>query len=296
MSIPVLVGAPPAKNSITYRGLNINNAADDEADTYIIEDISESPTWQQNLEPFPDRDGSQTYQPFDLFKMFRVRGWARATSLRKLYDSISAINQKFHPVLAYNADTSTFNKGYLPLTFNVPTNDTANYATGLIACQYYVQAQRPPIAQDTKFNGLNARIDFLLRAADPRRYQQTTSSANRTGNGTITCVNTLATYPSYPVITIVTSVTAPSGSLTLTRTSPAASGAVTITGSQITTSKTYVLDMQARTFVNGAIDKIAAIAGGSQFFDLSEGVSNTVTVAGFPADATITVTWLRAFV
>src|SRR3989304_205256 len=200
MPIPVLVGAPPAKNSITFRSLNINNAADDEQDTYLIEDVSASDAWQQGTEPYPDRDGSQTFEPFAMSKLFRVRGWVRGSTLRKLYDKIEAINEKFHPVLCYAADTSAYNKGYLPITFDVPTNDTANYATGLIPSQYYVQAIRPPVSQFTKFLGFSARIDFLLQAADPRRYLQSSSSGNRTDNGTIVLSNTLAGYPSWPII------------------------------------------------------------------------------------------------
>lgn len=294
MPIPVLVGSPPAKNSITFRSLNINNAADDEADTYVIEDVSESDAWQQTIEPFPDRDGSQTYEPFAMSKIFRVRGWAKGSTLRKLYDKIETINEKFHPVKAYLADSATYNRGYLPITFDVPTNDTANYATGLIPSQYYVQALRLPISMNSKFMGFNARIDFLLRAADPRRYLQSSSSANRTGNGTIACSNTLAGYPSYPVITIVTT-TAPSGSPTIARTSPSGN-TITFTASQMAGSTTYVLDTQAKTFVTGSTNKISAIAGGSKFFDIQDGVSNTITLAGWPADVVVTVAWVRAFV
>lgn len=294
MPIPVLVGSPPAKNSITFRTLNINNAADDETDTYLIEDVSESDAWQQAMEPYPDRDGSQTYEPFAMSKIFRVRGWVKSTTLRKLYDKIETINEKFHPVKTYLADTATYNRGYLPITFDVPTNDTANYATGLIPSQYYVQALRLPVNMSSKFQGFNARIDFLLRAADPRRYLQSSSSANRTGNGTISCNNTLAGYPSYPVITIVTT-TAPSGTPTIARTSPTG-GTISFTGASLAGSKTYILDTQAKTFKeSGGTDKISALVGGSKFFDIQDGVSNTITLASWPTDVVVTVAWVRAF-
>ena len=205
MAIPVLIGEPPAKRvSITYRGLNINNPADDEKDSYLIEDTSESPVWQQGIEPFPDRDGAQTYEPFDLFRVFRIRGWVKGSTLAKLYDKIETINEAFNPVKAYLADVDSINRGYLPLTFNVPTEDTATYPTGLIACAYYVQALGVPVVQITKFAGFSGRIDFLVRAADPRRYFTTAQNASRVGDGTITADNTAATYPSFPVIQIDT--------------------------------------------------------------------------------------------
>lgn len=296
MPIPVLIGTGDvlAKNSITFRSLNINNAADEEKDTYLIEDVSESDAWQQVVEPFPDRDGSNALEPFVMSKIFRVRGWVRSTSMRKLYDKIETINKKFHPVLCYNADTSTYNRGYLPLSFNVPTDDTTNYATGLIPSLYYVQALRPPVSQYTKFLGLSARIDFLLRAADPRRYLSTSSSGDRVGNGTIVLSNVLADYPSYPIITIVTT-SAPSGTPTIARTTPAG-GTISFTGAQLAGATTYILDLQAKTFKTaGGTDKSAALVGGSNFSQISEGASNTWTLAGWPADVAIEIVWVRAF-
>jgi len=294
MPIPVLVGSPPAKNSITFRGLNVNNPNDEEKSTYVIEDISESDAFQQVVEPFPDRDGSQAYQPYVMSKIFRVRGWVRGQTLRELYDKIRAINEAFHPVKAYLADSATYNRGYFPITFDVPTADTANYATGLVPSQYYVQALRLPVPSMSKFGGFNARIDFMLRAVDPRRYWQTASSANRTGNGAITCVNSLAGYPSFPIIQIVTT-TAPSGTPTIARTSPSG-GTVSFVSAQLAGATTYNLDMQAKTFKTAAgTNKETAIVGGSAYFDIQDGVSNTITLAGWPADVVVTVNWVRAF-
>lgn len=291
--IPVLIGN--AKNSITYNGLNINNPADDEKDTYVIEDVSVSPAWQQVTEPYPDRDGSQTLEPYELSKIFRIRGWVRGSTSGKLYDKIQAINRAFHPRFAYDGDAGTYNRGYKALTFNVPTDDTVNYPSGLIACQYFVQAIRPPVSVYTKWIGHDARIDFLVLAADPRRYLQTSSSGNRTDNGTIVMSNTLADWGSYPIITIVTT-TAPSGSPTIARTTPAG-GVVTFTGASLAGATTYILDMQARSFkTSGGTDKISAISGGSQFSLMAPQVSNTWTIAGWPADVSVTITWVRAFV
>lgn len=293
--IPVVVGTGQGtKNLLTFRSLELNKASDSESSTYHIEEVVESDAWQQAFEPLPNRDGSQAYEPFMIYKLFQVRGWVRADTLAALFDKIETLNKTFHPVNCYLADTSSFNRGYLPIDFNVPTADTANYATGLIPSRYYVQAIRLPVVVETKFDGLSARIDFLLRAVDPRRYLQTSSSGNRTSDGTLVLDNSLASIRSWPTIVIVLPAGAPSGTATIATSEN--SNVVSIDLSQLAASTSYTLDMQARTFVktSDGTSKIAAVTGGSQFFDLLA-KSQTITFAGFAASTDLTVTWRRAF-
>jgi hypothetical protein len=294
--IPVVVGSGKGtKNLLTFRSLAINNPNDDEQSTYHIEEILESDVFQQTFEPLPNRDGAQGYEPFHIYKLFQVRGWVRGSTLAELFDKIETLNKTFHPVNCYLADTATYNRGYLPITFNVPTADTTNYATGYIPSQYYVQAIRLPVQLESKFDGYNARIDFMLRAIDPRRYLQTTSSEARTSDGSVTVDNSLASYRSWPIITIVLPAGAPSGTATITHSE--GSETVSIDLSQLAASTSYTLDMEARTFVktSDGTDKIAAITGASQFFDVLA-KSQTVTFAGFAASTSLTVTWRRAFI
>jgi len=295
MPIPVLVGADEAqaRNPITFRGLTINDPTADQQSLYDVEDTSESIAYQQDIEPLPDRDGIQVYEPFMVQRLIRIRGWVRGTSKADLWDKIGALNAAFDPVLCYNADTSDYNRGYLALDFNVPTANTDDYATGLIASRYYVQAIRLPVDMISKFEGHGARMDIMLRAADPRRYLQSTESENRTGNGVITVDNSLATYKSWPIITLEMVSAAPAGDATITR--DGTSNTVTIDGTQLASATTYILDTQARTFKTGSTDKIAAISGDSGFPDVRT-ESDDFTFAGFPSDAIITVTWRRAFV
>lgn len=291
--IPVVVGTGQGTpNLLTFRSLEINKPSDPEDDTFRIEEIAESDIWQQAFEPFPNRDGAQVYEPFMMYKLFQVRGFVKAPTLAKLFDKIELLNKTFNPINCYLADTSTFNKGYLPLDFNVPTTDTGTYGSGLIPSRYYVQAIRPPVVIETKFDGLTARIDFILRAVDPRRYLQTTSSGNRTGDGTLVLDNSLASYRSFPTITIALPGGAPAGTATISTSE--SSKVVSIDLSQLSASTTYTLDMQGRTFVTGATNKIAAITGSSQFFDLLA-KSQTLTFAGFAAGTGLTVVWRRAF-
>jgi hypothetical protein len=146
---------------------------------------------------------------------------------------------------------------------------------------------------DTKFDGFNARIDFLLRAVDPRRYLQTGEQEERTGNGSVTVDNSLATRSSYPIITIGLPAGTPTGGGIISHS--IGSETVLIDLVQLAASTTYVLDMQAKTFVTGSTSKIAAISGASQFFDI-RAQSQTVTFAGFASGTTFSVAWVRAFV
>jgi hypothetical protein len=292
--IPVEIGTLPGdKNKLTFRSLDLNDPTDDPKSTYHIEEILESDVWQQAYEPYPNRDGSQAYEPFMLYKMFQVRGWVRAESLAELFDLIETLNKTFNPINCYLADTSTFNRGYLPLDFNVPTEDTTNYATGLIACRYYVQALNPPVSLETKFDGLNARIDFNLRAVDPRRYLQTTSSGNRTSNGALVLDNSLASVRSYASISIALPAGAPTGTGTVVTSE--GSKTVSIDLTQLAASTTYDLDMQGRTFVKSSdsTNKIAAIDAASQFFPLVA-KSQTLTFGGCATGTVFTVRWRRA--
>jgi hypothetical protein len=291
--VPVMIGSPPAKNSITFRSLVLNNATDDEKDTYAIEEVDISPAWNQSFEPLPDRDGSQGYEPLEMYKMLHVRGWVRGQSLAELYDKIETINKTFHPVNCYLADSATvYNRGYMALDFDVPTEDTSNYPTGKIASRYYVQALGLPVTLDTKFDGFSARIDFFLRAIDPRRYLQSTSSANRTGTGNITVDNSLASIRSWPTITIVTA-TSPTGTYTIATSE--GDQVVSINAADLASDTSYTLDMQARRFykTSDGTDMIASIDSGSEFFDiLAKSQTITVTTA---ASVSTTVTWRRAF-
>ena len=297
--IPVELGTagkpPGTKNALTFRSVVFNNPSDNENDTFHIEEIVESDVFEQSYEPLPNRDGSQGYEPFHQTKLFQVRGWVRAPSITALFDKIEVINKAFHPVNCYLYDTSTFDKGYLPISFNVPTADTTNYPTGLISCSYYVQAIRLPVSLESKFDGFNARIDFLLRAIDPRRYFNTTQSVQRTSNGVIDVDNALASVRSWPTVVIVLPSGAPSGTATIAHED---GRTVSIDLSLLAASTSYTLDMQARTFVKttDGTDKIAAITGTSSFFDVLPEDNQVVTYAGFAAGTTFDFQWGRAFV
>lgn len=287
------------KNKITYNSspvIYLNNPADAVDSTYDIEDVTISPTWDEVVEPNPDRDGSSVGNVRELQKIIVIRGWIRATDQADRNDKNSALIRAFHPVLAHDADTATHNTGFLALDFNVPTADTVNWPTGLIAARYYVRPiGNSPVPVSTRFDDLNSRIQITLRAADPRCYEQTTRSANRTGNGTITCANALATYGSYPTIALAFT-NAPTADFTIQRTTPSGDQIITIDHTKIAASKTLTINTEARTaaYADGT-DKTAALKVSSEYFDIRPAVSNTITVASGPSDLVTTITWRRAF-
>ena len=303
MQIPLWVDSSAArgevvKNKITYLStpnLILNNSADDLQNTYDVEDVSIQPTWDEMVEPHPDRDGSSAGFPRELQKILIIRGWIRGTSQALVNDKVNAMLRAFNPVLNYLDDSSDIDRGFTALKFNVPTTDTTNWPSGLIAVQYYVRPIQSPIPVVTRFGDLNARFNIVLRAVDPRCYEQTGQTANRTGSGTITCNNSLATYPSYPIVTVAIT-TAPTADFTIYNGTDS-NVFLSFNHSNVNASKTYTIDCQAKTVVDelGA-DATSILKSNSQFFTIAHAASNTIHASSnTPSNAVITVQWTRAF-
>lgn len=298
--IPIFVDAD-TRNSLVYASnptITLNNPSDAADNTYLIEDIDVSPTYDMRSEPNSDRDGTQSGQPRKIQLMIAIRGWVKATSHAALYDKISALNRAFDPVLTHLSDSaSTFDRGFVALDFNVPTADTANYASGLIASRYYCTSLKVPVPTTTKFDGLAARFVIILRCNDPRKYWQTLSEVSRTGTGTVTVTNTLGTYSSWPIIKIDFT-TVPAGNITIVRQSHSATITLDYTKLADSSGRTLIIDTQARTaqYDNGT-NKITALDPSSRFFSINPASAHTVTFgANTPADAVCRVIWRRAFV
>lgn len=292
----------PIRNPITYKSVPqivLNSPIDARDDTYEVDDISIQPMWDENMEPHSDRDGSQVGEPREVQKIIRISGWVRAPSLAKLYDKIAALNRAFNPVLARIDDNANaFNTGFMKLQFYTPTADTGAWGATFIAQEYRARSIDLPVPITTKFDDLSARFRIMLRVADGRRYQQAELTATRTGSGTVSVANSLATYPSWPIIELAFT-TAASTDITIERTNNPTYGRVTrLEADRLTDSagKTLQIDMQARSakYVGGA-DKTDALQASSRFFDLLHAGTNTINFTGLPADCGVTVKWHRAF-
>jgi hypothetical protein len=295
------ITAPPRnmliRNKLTFSStpsIVLNNPADDPDDTYDVETVGISPAWDETVEPNADRDGSVSGEPRETQKIITIQGFIRATSLSKLNDKIAALHRAFNPVLDWLGDTANPDRGFLPLKFAVETTDTATWSDGYILQQYYVRPIRLAVPTMTKFDDHNARFTLTLRAVDPRRYEQSTQSAQRTGAGNVTTNNSKATYPSWPTISLAF-VTAPSSNITIYRTENQ-EGTVTLDYTKLAGNKTLTLDYQKRTaeYTSGE-DKTAALLATSRFQDVEAAVSNIWVFAGLPNDCVVTITWRRAF-
>lgn len=298
--IPLFVDAD-TRNPLVYGSnptITLNDPTDDPDDTYLVEDVDVSPTYDMRSEPNSDRDGTQSGQPRKLQLMIAIRGWVKAPSHAALYDKISALNRAFDPILTYlNDSSSTFDRGFMALDFNVPTTNTDDYATGLIASRYYAQSLKVPVPTTTKFDGLAARFVIILRCNDPRRYWQTLSENEDTGPFALPVDNTLATYPSWPIIEIDFT-TVPAGDITIVRDSHSAT--ITLESTELADSSghTLTIDTQARTATyEDGTNKITALQPSSRFFPINPAVNHNVTFgANTPANAVVRVIWRRAFV
>lgn len=287
------------KNPITYASspsIILNDPTNAADDMYDVEDVAISPAYDETVEPNADSDGSISGPPRETQKIITMRGFTRAQNHAHLLDKIAALNRAFNPVLAYDADADIVNRGFLPIKFAVTTEDTVNWPAGYIPQQYFVRSLRLPVPVTTKFDDFNARFNIMLRAADPRRYHQTASTAVRTGSGSVTVDNLLATYPSWPTITLAF-VTAVSSDITITRTN-SQNGSVVLLAAQLTDSanKTLTIDYASRTaeYTTGT-DKVKALKSTSQFQDVVQAASNAFSFTNLPADCNVTITWRRAF-
>lgn len=290
----------PIKNKLTFGStpsIILNNPADNADSTYDVETVGISPAYDETVEPNADRDGSISGEPRELQKIITIQGFIRATSLAALYDKIAALHRAFNPVLDWTGDTTNDDRGFLPLKFAVPTTDTTSWPLGYKLCQYYVRPIRLAVPTMTKFDDFTARFTLTLRAIDPRLYEQSEQTANRTGAGNVTANNSLSTYGSWPVITLAFT-TIPSTDIVIYR-NESQVGAVHLESTELSDSsgETLTIDFRHRTAeYSDGTNKVRAMKSFSRFQPMLPASSNTWVFENLPADCVATVTWRRAFV
>lgn len=127
-------------------------------------------------------------------RKFSLRGTVYADTQAGLHDRVRTLRALFTPTLAYAADPA--NKGFLPLDFDWPTEDTANWPTGYIPVRLYARPEDQPgayFSRDAAFGrdgeGYSNVFEVAMCAKDPRFYAQTASEVATTatsGSGTTT--------------------------------------------------------------------------------------------------------------
>lgn len=284
-----LFGNNEEKLEIGYHGLTINDPDDDPDDTYEPAIAIARYALDEVLEPKAEQDGSEGYAPRKISKIIRIDGMVKAPSNRRLWDKVEALNEAYDPVLTFEDDVaSTYDRGYLPLTFAVPTNDTANYPSGLIGMQYYARPIAQPIELASKFQGHNAPFHIEMLAIDPRRYSQTLTSQTLV-NGANTVNNTLASYPSYPVIVLTMSGAGTDGWF-IGHETELVSLYLNLAGA----GQTIEIDMAKHVVRKNGVEDMTLFKSG-KFWKLGR-QSHTVTVSNVTGISQVQIQWRRAFV
>ena len=251
--------------------------------------------WDAVTEPKVTTHGMEGYEPKKVVAMVRLDGLIRAPrgNLGLLMDTVRDMNAAFDPVNAYHADSGTINKGYLPLTFSIPTADLANYPSGFITAEYYVRSLNRPIVRDSQFEGDTCRFQLLLQAIDPRCYYTVAQTNSRSNAGTVAVDNSLAGFPSWPILTF-TVTGAGSGNVDITHDGDGGSVALRLSLTSLTAAQVMVVNMERRTITVDGVSAMSRYVSGPW---LEQPVDNTTwtfaNVTGTLA-ATVLVAWSRA--
>lgn len=230
--------------------------------------------------------------------MLQIDGVLRAQSYAAFFDKRVALAKAFDPALgayknAADSGTTPANWGVLPLDFSVPTADTTNYPTGLVASRYYARAKDGVYLPSSQFTGLAGFFRIPLVVPEAVRYLQTTSSLS--GAGTLD--NTLADAPSWPTVTI-TMAGAGSSNYTITRTGTYSTVALHLDLSGASSGDVYTVDMKRRriyrTRSSVVTDQTALVYASGDFWEV-EPTSQTISLSN-TTNATTSTVWRRAWV
>lgn len=280
--IPLFIN--DARNTLTYNSYDFNvPIGGSDKDIVEVNRIVQQTALASITERHARDDGMEAYAAYKAQKRLILSGMVRASTRGKLHDRLDEVAAAFDPALVSRANPDE--AGFLGLDFNVPTADTDTYATGLIACRYYVRSENafePPITQHT---GLSLPFVLSLLAVDPRRYKQDTESL--TGAGTAD--NSNASYWSWPTIQITM---AGAGSAIFAIGNSTNSGLLTIDLSGTVDDDVIDIDMHARTIKKNSTSSPSLYVSGD-FWAIEAG-SNTLTVEN-DTNATAVTTWRPAF-
>lgn len=267
----------------TYNGLTLNLQIDHK-NIIEVNSVRQQTGYSALAERRSFIDGMEVFPAFKTQKRLIVSGMVRASSKGLLHDRLEELASAFDPSMVSRDNPDEL--GFLPYDFDVPTNDTVTYPTGVIPCRYYVRAEsavEPPL---TQYYGLSVPFFISLMAADPRRYTQATESL--TGAGIAD--NSKASYWSWPTLTVAM---AGAGSATFSiNNSTAGTTPLVLDLSGLANGDAVVVDMLNRKItVNGTDATDRQVSG--DFFWMEPG-SNTIAVTN-DTNASPTLTWRPAF-
>lgn len=282
--IPAFLDSARTRNPLVYNGLTINQRiAGSNKDIVEINTIRSETPVQSIREPREYGSGLEVYGAFKRGKRLILQGVIRAATHGALYDRIEEVAAAFDPDIVSHDNPDGF--GFLPLDFDVPTADTANFPTGLMPCRYYARAEQafePPISQ---YAGIAVPFNLPLLAADARRYLQSVSQL--TGAGAAD--NSLATVWSWPILTIAMT---GAGASNFTIGNVESSGSLVLNLAGRSNGQSVEVDMERRQITVNGTDAPELYVSGN-FWHIEPGI-NTITISD-NTNASASLTWRPAF-
>lgn len=281
--------------AMTYNGLTLNDPNADPNDQFEINILDFDPAWEAVTEPKTLTHGLEVYKPRRVQTIIRALGIVRGPTFGALLDKVASLNAAFDPVNAYRNDfATTRNRGFRPFASTIPTADSTNYPSGLIAAHINVRSMRQPVRRTSQYDGLAARFELTLLAADPRLYYDTGQSANRTDAGAVSLNNEAAFFPSWPTTTIdLSGAGSQVVAFTLASADQTVAFSLDLTG--LDGSDTVIVDHEHRQiFLNGSVDMSLYVSGDYWEIPPSETSSLTISNTSGTLAGTVTVAWERA--
>lgn len=297
---PALGVAPPSpleRLPVTYgiNSLTLNSPNDPIDETFELVDAVTVPMSNSVTEVKQGKDGSEGYQTFKSGWTIRLNGYVKSKTLAGLAARMHTLAYEFDPAnLSRRTALSTI--GYYPLSFSVPTSDTANYPSGLVPSFVYARAIAPVSFGRTKYDGyaIPFRIDMHVR--DPRRYFATLQQASISG-GVISMQNSAASYHSWPK-TYITMSGAGAANATLTQTTVIFSPqALVLDLSSLTAGQVVIIDHERKMISIAGVPRMDLFVSGN-YHAVEAGGSGvtTVTLTNGSGISTVRYDWYRAFV
>lgn len=180
---------------ITYRGVNLNDAATDADTKRIVGNMVEEVRWfgvsgVSYTEKRAQEDGNDSADVYDGPRRVQVSGVTYGSTRGDMYDRAQALRAAFTPTLAY--DDAPEQRGYQPFAFEEPTENLADFEDGFKSLFVMVRPVAQPDAlinrdrtgsTDLKGGGLPWTV--VLEAEDPIRYvsPETVIEFSGTGDG-----------------------------------------------------------------------------------------------------------------
>jgi hypothetical protein len=169
---------------IRYRGLDLNTvetlAGDGKRRGCVVEEADFGQVAGVGyVEKRAQADGNDASDVYLSARQVHLRGYLYGETRADAFDRLQNLRSALTPTGAYGEDPA--NKGYLPLEFDVPTNNLVDFDTGWKYMQMYARPRAQPvfrIRRDTGSGGQHNRgaaIEWAaeLECKDPRIYLRT---------------------------------------------------------------------------------------------------------------------------